>query len=223
MNHQSIDSPAADGAEIYPEALQAPLVRFFFETDQWVMPSALLAQLKPGEGFDWPAVMTPAALRRIVADRYLTSRLSLSLLTDDLSGRLALLPRSEWLRLGTCISLLPFCGRIRVSMDGHLRRVVRDQLNETAIQLLDQQVEVEDRPIFLAGAGAWRSPHQMAVGGVRAVLEQACGWPPVLRERFALQFEPGESEARPSVSGLNRYWLEVACKTMFPAPHWLWS
>lgn len=214
---------AAPESRKYPAALQAPLERFLFDADQWVMPRALLRDLGCADEADFDAAMSRQAIRTIVAQRHQVGRLSVQLLAGDLRWRLALAPRDDWLRLGLCASLLPYCGRIRNSMDGHFRRVVREQFETSAIDLLEEHGGVGDLPVFLAGAGAWRKSETVALGGIRSMLEQACGWPVTLRRRFNLQFEPEELDVSPSVGGLNGYWLEVVCRTMFPESHWLWS
>ena len=207
----------------YPEALRGHLERFFFDADQWANPQALASYLNVNNDFDWAADLHAVAVRKTVARHFQTGRLSIALLTNDFRGRLALLSHADWLRLGLCVAVLPYCGVIRRSMDGHFRRAIRQSLDEAAVAFLDQQGGVDDGPAFLAGAGAWRTPQAVALGGVRAAIEQACGWSEPVRNRFYLHFDPQEREVPPSVGGLNSYWLELACKTIFPDPHWLWS
>ena len=74
------------------------------------------------------------------------------------------------------------------------------------------------------GSSAVKTPHidGLAAGGMRSAVTQACGWPDPVRQRFALQFEPEELEAPPSVGGLDMTWLEIACKVSFPDHPWLW-
>ena len=206
-----------------PQALREPLERFIFAPHTWVSPRSLARHLGPADPtLEPPQPGDGAGLLRVVARALPPRRLDAGLLGRDLRGRLALLPRADWLRLGLCISVLPSCGQIQRSMDGHFRRVVRQALDETALQSLDQQGTVPARPVFLAGAGAWRAPALLAAGGMRSALEQACGWPDPVRQRFALQFEPEELEAPPSVGGLDMTWLEIACKASLPDHPWLW-
>lgn len=206
-----------------PEPLRQPLERFVFAPHTWVRPRSLARHLGAPFPAAWGTANADAAgVRRVMARALPPRRLDTSLLARDLRGRLALLPRTDWLRLGLCISVLPFCGQIQRSMDGHFRRVVREALGETALRDLDQYGAQAERPIFLAGAGAWRAPAALAAGGVRSALEQACGWPDPVRKRFALQFEPEELEAPPSVGGLDMTWLEIACKASWPDHPWLW-
>ena len=207
----------------YPEPLRAPLARFVFDTDQWVMPAALMDDIGITRHELWNSLVVGKAIRITVAKHFPPNRLDLSLLTASLPGRLALLPRSDWLRLGLSLSFLPYCGHIRSSMDGHFRRAIREHLDETAVLTLEQHGEVDDRPQFKAGPSAWRHPQIVALGGVRAGLEQVCRWPGAVRQRFELQFDSSERSVAPSVDGLNGYWLELACKIIFPQHHWLWS
>lgn len=204
-------------------ALGEPLERFVFAPHTWVRPRALARHLgASGLAIEPAALGDGAGLRRVMGRVLPPRRLDAALLTRNLRGRLALLPRADWLRLGLCISVLPFCGQIQRSMDGHFRRVVRQALDELTVQGLDAQAALGDRPVFLGGAGAWRTPDALAAGGLRAALEQACGWPDPVRTRFALQFEPEELEAPPSVGGLDMTWLEIACKASLPDHPWLW-
>lgn len=206
-----------------PALLREPLERFVFASDTWVRPRSLARHLGAPDPSAWGGAPADAAgLRRALARALPPHRLDAGLLGRDLRGRLALLPRADWLRLGLCIAVLPFCGQIQRSMDGHFRRAVRQALDEAALQSLDQQGMLAERPTFLAGAGAWRTPALLAAGGVRSAMEQACGWPDPVRQRFALQFEPEELEAPPSVGGLNMTWLEIACKVLLPDHPWLW-
>jgi hypothetical protein len=147
--------------------------------------------------------------------------LPLNLLTGDLPGRLALLPRADWLRLGLCLALLPLRGQILRSMDGHFRRAVRQGLDEAVLAALDQRAG-GDAVRSLLGAGAWRTPAQVAAGGVVAALDQACDWPAPVRQRFELQFAAGELAQPPSVAGLDPHFLEIACKASWPDHPWLW-
>ncbi|MEK9868145.1 MAG: hypothetical protein VW831_00355 [Gammaproteobacteria bacterium] len=207
----------------YPGSLEAPLARFIFDTDQWVMPAALMSDIGITQHEPWSSLVVGNVIRTTVARHFPPNRLDLALLTSGLAGRLALLPRAEWLRLGLTLSFLPYCGHIRNSMDGHFRRVIRENLDESSLLTLEQHGEVEERPQFKAGPGAWRHPQIVALGGVRAGLEQVCRWPGVVRQRFELQFDSNERSVEQSVHGLNGYWMELACKIIFPQHHWLWS
>jgi hypothetical protein len=206
-----------------PHALRQPLERFLFDGVGWSRPRALArlanaheATMVPGFGSD------AAALGRTLARLLPPRRLDIELLSRELRGRLALLPRGDWLRLGLCVAVLPFCGQILRSMDGHFRRVVQQALDESALSGLEGQAAVPERPVFLGGPGAWRSADRLAAGGVRAALEQVCMWPDPIRQRFDLQFEPEELDVPASVGGLNMTWLEIACKASWPDHPWLW-
>jgi len=214
---------APRGGLSVPTLLREPLERFVFAPDTWVRPRSLSRHLGAPSTYAWDGTPPDAAgLRRVMACALPPRRLDTGLIGRDLRGRLALMPRADWLRLGLCIAVLPFCGQIQRSMDGHFRRAVRQVLDEAALERLDQQAGLAERPVFRAGAGAWRAPDLLAAGGVRSAVEQACGWPEPVRQRFALQFEPEELEALPSVGGLDMTWLEIACKVLLPDHPWLW-
>lgn len=207
-------------------ALQAPLVRFVFETDRWVRPDTLAARIAgrgPLAAGALPSRPDAAVLRRAVAQACPPRCLSLDVLTADLRGRLALMPREQWQRLGLCVAILPASGHILRSMDGHFRRAVRQGLDERVLEALDQHADAADPVRLLLGAGAWRDPARVAAGGIRSLIEQACLWPDPVRERFVLQFEPHELAAPSAVAGLNFFWLEIACKALWPDHPWLWS
>ena len=109
-------------------------------------------------------------------------------------------------------------------MDGHFRRVVGQLLEEEAIRGLERAAnEGRQRPVFMAGPGAWRTPDPLAAGGVRAALAQACLWPDPVALRVRLHFEPEELEGPPSVTRLDIQWLEIACKALWPDHPWLWN
>ncbi|MEY3007653.1 MAG: hypothetical protein RI942_1995 [Pseudomonadota bacterium] len=217
------DKPPSFALAGYSGELQIPLERFFFNVDQWVSTPALISELKLHSDASWAQDMNPSAVRKIVARHYRANRLSISLLTGSFKGRLALLSRDDWLRLGMFSAVLPHRSVIRHSMDGHFRRAVRQGFDEVVINSLEQLGSIEDGPEFTGGAGAWRTPQRVALGGVIAAVEQACSWPDPIRARFYLHFEPDERGVPPSVVGLNSHWLELACKILFPKPHWLWS
>jgi hypothetical protein len=223
MTQSARPGESATGSRV-PDALGEPLRQFFFETHTWVRPRAL-AQMVGGAALpveEGRAV--DAGWRRAVAQLLPPRKLDTDLLCHDLRGRLALLSRADWLRLGLCVGVLSSCGQIQRSMDGHFRRVVRQLLEEEAIQRLDQGVDVPaQKPVFLAGPGAWRAPEPLALAGVRAAMAQACPWPDAVASRVRLHFEPEELEGAHSVSGLDMRWLEIACKALWPDHPWLWS
>ena len=207
-----------------PEALHGPLRAFVFETQPALRPATLAQVLGCAE----PGVQAGAAVdrgrRRALARVAPPRRLDPKLLCRDLRGRLAMMPRADWLRLGLCLCVLPSCGQIQRSMDGHFRRVVRELLEEQAIRWLDGMEGFPgEKPVLWAGPGAWRSPEGLAAGGVRAAMSQVCHWPDLIRLRVRLNFEPGELEGPASVAGLDTSWLEIACKALWPDHPWLWS
>ena len=212
----------ADG---WPVELHAPLRQFVFETSAWCRPRALAAALGlPASAVD--AVRAPeAAWRQAIARFVPPGRLDASLLCRDLRGRLALLPREDWMRLGLCLCVLPACGQIQRSVDGHFRRAVQQLLDEEAIQGLDGMGDglPAMRPVLLAGPGAWRAPERLATGAVRAAMDQACLWTEPVRQRVGLRFEPEELQGPHSVRGIDMTWLEIACKALWPQHPWLWS
>lgn len=222
MTETGLAMPAATAGPL-PPALREPLARFLFAPDTWVLPASLTALLGLADNPAPLARLDDAGVRRVVARALPPRRLPLDLLTGDLQGRLALLDRAHWLRLGLCISVLPFCGRILKSMDGNFRRVVREALDERTLEALDRQADAVASIAFVLGPGAWRAPERVAAGGVRAALEQACLWPDPVRQRFLLQFGPDELSGPPSVGGLNQQCLEIACKASLPDHPWLWS
>jgi hypothetical protein len=221
---QAATSPDATAGGDVPEPLWAPLRAFFFETHTWLKPRALAR----GMGAVSPALDslrgTQTAWRRALAHSHPPRRLDAMLLAGHLRGRLALLSREEWWRLGLCVCVLPSCGQIQRSLDGHFRRAVRQLLDEVALEGLDLNAgQWHTRPVFLAGPGAWRDPNSLAAGGVRAAMEQACPWPEPVRQRVQLRFEPEELTVPPSVRGLDITWLEIACRALWPQHPWLWS
>lgn len=207
-----------------PDALAQPLREFLFETDGWLRPRSMAGVL----GVVEPALVadgSPASRwRRVLARVAPPCTLDTDLICRDLRGRLALLSRSDWLRLGMCLCVLPSCGQIQRSLDGHFRRMVAQLLEEESIQALDRvPAEGLVRPVFLAGPTAWRTPEMLAAGGVRAAMAQVCPWPDPVALRVRLHFEPEDLEGPPSVSGLDNSWLEIACKALWPDHPWLWS
>jgi hypothetical protein len=144
-------------------------------------------------------------------------------LTRDWRARLALLPASDWLRLGFAVSVLPFCGHIQRSMDGNFRRAVREAFGPTDWSDLDTHTAAPSELQFLLGPGAWKTTLLVAAGGVRCAIEQACDWPIVIRERVCLKLDPDVMETPVSVQGLTPNWLEIACKITLQDHPWLWS
>ena len=213
--------PEVPAAGRVPDALEAPLRQFLFEPEGWCRPRALGAQQLSPES---PQATRPG-WRRAVASVVPPRGLDAALLCRNLRGRLALLPRADWLRLGLCVCVLPSCGQIQRSLDGHFRRAVQQLLDDEGVQGLDRVAEQlpGDRPVFLAGPGAWRHPDHLAAGGVRAAMEQACRWTDPVRLRVRLRFEPEELQGPPSVGGIDITWLEIACKALWPHHPWLWS
>lgn len=207
-----------------PAPLWAPLREFLFDTHTWLKPKALAKALNAASPALDSLPGTPAAWRRALAHSQPPRRLDATLLAGPLRGRLALLSREEWWRLGLCVCVLPSCGQIQRSLDGHFRRAVRQLLDDETLEGLDQKAAHADtRPVFLAGPGAWRDPDSLAAGGVRAAMEQACSWPEPIRQRVRLRFEPKELTGPPSVRGLDITWLEIACRALWPQHPWLWS
>ena len=156
-----------------PQALRGPLRAFVFETEPALRPPTLAQVLGCAE----PRVQASAAVdrgrRRALARVAPPRRLDPDLLCRDLRGRLAMMPRADWLRLGLCVCVLPSCGQIQRSLDGHFRRVVRELLEEPVIRWLDDMEGFPgERPVLWAGPGAWRSPEALAAGGVRAARSQ---------------------------------------------------
>jgi hypothetical protein len=135
------------------------------------------------------------------------------------------LSREEWLRLGLCVCVLPSCGQIQRSMDGHFRRAVQQLLDEREIASLDRLADdlPSERPVFAAGPSAWRNLEALATGGVRAAMEQACRWPEPVRMRARLRFEPEELQGPASVNGLDITWMEISCRALWPQHPWLWN
>jgi hypothetical protein len=221
--------------------LDAVLDEFLFQPEQWVEPESLVGWLKhhhmdaelwtdlmqptelhqalSGDDSRW----NPASIRRILSQLSLLSAMDLSYLTSNWHARLSLLSRTEWMRLGLCVSVLPSAGFIQRSLDGNFRRAVRQTLDESVLEALDAQASPTHKVLFLGGAGSWRNPERLAAGGVRAVIEQCCEWPDPVRERSLLRFSPSELRSPVSVSGLNIHWLEVSCRLLWPNHPWLWS
>src|SRR6056300_2039194 len=107
------DTPSSSALVGYSSDLQIPLEQFIFNVDQWVNTHALIAELKvPNDAF-WAQDMNSSAVRKIVARHYRANRLSISLLTGSFRGRLALLSRDDWLRLGMFSAVLPHRSVIR--------------------------------------------------------------------------------------------------------------
>jgi hypothetical protein len=218
-----VEDPTTPQDSRIPDRLVQPLREFLFETDPWLRPRAIIRALGSPAPAGLP--MSPdSGWRRLLARAAPPHKLDADLLTQDLRGRLALLSRTDWLSLGLCVGVLPACGQIERSMDGHFRRVVRQLLDDDALQRLDRVVEFgRDKPVFRAGPGAWRSPAPLAAGGVRAIMAQVCLWPDPVTLRVKMRFEPEELHGPPSVSGLDITWLEIACEALWPDHPWLWN
>ena len=218
-----MDSPAAMERHV-PEALQAPLRAFMFETESWLRPRAVAAALGYTQAPPDAGLANGPGWRRLTAQVAPPGRLDVDLVCADLRGRLALLSRTDWLRLGLCVCVLPSCGQIQRSMDGHFRRVVRQLLDEEAMAGLDRMEALPaERPVDLSSPGAWRAPEALAAAGLRAAMTQACRWTDPVRRRVELHFEPDELAGPPAVGGLDMRWMEIACKALWPDHPWLWS
>lgn len=213
----------------WPPELVKKVDRFLFGAAQWVHPAALQDRLMSQSlGAESPpgldgAPLAAQAIERLVARVAPVQDIRLGELTCSLPGRLALLDARDWLRLGLTVSSLPNCGRVHRSMDGHFRRTLREHLGPDAPALLDAQAGQGPELTFSPGPGAWRHADQMAAAGMRAALDQVCAWSEPVQQRFALQFAPAVWATPPSVDGLNRKWLEVACKLTLQDHPWLWS
>jgi hypothetical protein len=107
-------------------------------------------------------------------------------------------------------------------MDGHFRRALLQWLDADAIEALDGLRSRGRSPSFALGVGAWRHPPEVALSGIRAAIDQACGWPEPVTNRFLLHFEPQQAQRAPSVIGLDAHWLEITCQAIFPDHPWLW-
>jgi len=224
--------------EDLPPALLEAVDRFLLAPQTWVVPGTLgaWADADPTDVGRWSRPTQPAplwapdgepwtepALHRVSAKLVPLSSIDLDLLTCDWRHRLALLPREDWLRLGLCLSALPFCGHLQRTMDGHMRRALRQGLDERVIEALDREGAAAGMVRFMAGAGAWKDPQRLACGGVRAAMEQVCRWPDPIRRRTLLRFDLAQLSAPASVSGLDAHWLELSCRLMWPEHPWLWS
>lgn len=211
-----------------PSGWSADLVRevdrFLFGTSQWVNAEALRT------GLHWMSDAPlsseppkPAQFQQLAERIAPVSGLHLEELTRDWHSRLALLDAKRWLDLGFTLSVLPFCGHVQRSMDGHFRRALREQFGADAAALLDEQAGKGPPLQFMLGPGAWKNPQLVAAGGVSAAFTYLCDWSDAVRDRFSLQFDPQILAASPSVSGLDKTWLEIACKLTLQDHPWLWS
>lgn len=208
----------------WPQDLVREVDRFLFGAAQWVQADALSAGLKLGQ--DDPLnsqPMSPPQFQRLTDRVAPVAAIDLQGLTRDWHARLALLDAKRWLDLGFTLSVLPFCGHVQRSMDGNFRRALREQFGGDAAALLDEQAGKGPPLKFMLGAGAWKNPQLVAAGGVSAALSQLCDWGDAVRDRFILQFDPKILAATPSVDGLDKTWLEIACKLTLQDHPWLWS
>jgi hypothetical protein len=198
--------------------------RFLFGATQCVHADALRVKLKmaPDQSLD-PSALLPGQFRRLVERVAPGSAIDLFRLTQNWHSRLALLDAKLWLNLGFTLSVLPFCGHVQRSMDGNFRRALREQFGGDAAALLDEQAGKGPPLQFMLGAGAWKQPQLVAAGGVSAAFSQLCHWDDAVRDRFTLQFDPMILAAPPSVAGLDKTWLEIACKLTLQDHLWLWS
>lgn len=203
---------------VHPATLSLWSVAEPLEAGRWSSPTgpAELHNLPPG---DWNA----ASIRRMVDHLCPPGAVDLDALRVPWRNRLALLSRQDWMHLGLCLAVLPFCGHLQRSMDGHLRRALRQGLEERVVQALDQEKSASQMLHFLGPAGAWRNPQAVALGGARSAMEQVCRWPDPVRRRSLLRFSTEELRVSPSVSGLDAHWLELSCRLLWPEHPWLWS
>ena len=216
-------------ARRWPLELLQPLDRFLFGMVPSVNAEALAAWvatvLVPREPQSRLAVeqLGFGQVEQLLARVAPIHGIALTRLTRDWQSRLALLPPSEWFKLGFTLSVLPFCGHAQRSMDGNFRRALRDNLGPEGATVLDQYAGRGRELEFLLGAGAWKNPELVATSGVRAAFEQVCPWGEPIRRRFLLQFSPRVFEGPASVAGLDETWLEIACKISLQDHPWLWS
>ena len=212
-------------------AIGEPLRHFLFEPEKWVHPGWLASLLMPRvtpANAAWADRLPsgPWPTRWIHQQTALHAPLGgvdLSVLVDHWSGRLALLSAPEALRLGMVVSLLPFAGQLRRSMDGHLRRAMRQNLEDVTVEALDMAVVSPPQVRSTLPAGAWRQPDLVAGAGLQAAVAQACAWPDAVVRRFEWRFDPLVWALPASVAGLTMDSLEVACRALFPDHPWLWS
>jgi len=145
----------------------------------------------------------------------------------DIANKLALLSMSEWNQLGLGVALLPFSGRIARSMDGNFRRGIRTAFSETQIEALDaltvDPALASDRPQFVAPSVIWKNMGLVHAGGVCAILEQLCVWPPEIAHRMLWKFSSAQSRVQAIVTDIQPQHIEVLCKTLLPNHPWLLS
>lgn len=145
----------------------------------------------------------------------------------SIGNKLALLSMDEWRLLGLGAALLPSVGRISRSMDGNFRRAIRTVLKEADIEALDALATDESlmssKPNFLAPSMVWKNMDVVQAGGMKAILEQICSWPPAISDRTMWKFAATEKQVGPIVTGLQPQHIEVLCKTLLPNHPWLLS
>lgn len=221
----------------WPAAWASAVEEYMFSPQRWVQPATLSLwcgpeqveagrwsrQTRPADLWDpQPQDWSPSSIRHMVDRLCPLGSVDLDLLWGSWRNRLALLSRAEWMQLGLCLAVLPFSGHLQRSMDGHLRRALRQGLDERVVQALDAESSARQLLRFLGGPGAWRNPQALACGGARAAIEQVCRWPDPIRRRSLLRFGPEDLSTPPSVSGLDAHWLELSCRLMWPEHPWLW-
>lgn len=230
----TIDRPELASSPVSVAGLENVALRdrvddFLFSMERWVDPRALARYCEaksgtPAQGFEGDFFkLSDVQKRRLISMYFPTKDMHLVNLTRDWRARLALLPASDWMKLGFAVSVLPFCGHVQRSMDGNFRRAVREAFAPTIWSELDVHTSASVDLQFLLGHGAWKTTSAVAAGGVRCAIEQACDWPEVVRKRVCLKLDPVVMEAPVSVRGLTPYWLEIACKITLQDHPWLWS
>jgi len=165
------------------------------------------------------------ATQKINADGI--KEIDLKAFDHNIANKLALLTMDEWCLLGLGVALIPFIGRISRSMDGNFRRGIRTVLKEADIEALDALATDDQfmsmKPNFLAPSMVWKNMDVVQAGGVNAILEQICSWPPAISDRTLWKFAATEKQVGPIVTGLQPQHIEVLCKTLLPNHPWLLS